>query len=115
MVVVGRTEHPRVVTAPILVCTVGFDKPLRLARAVFGHPNFVGPLAGRQLKPAAYILLEALSQACNSILRDYSLEMAVLVVGANSGVGVCALAAILLVMDCFMMANFSNVCVGSHG
>jgi hydroxymethylglutaryl-CoA reductase (NADPH) len=95
---------------PFLVSTVGFDKPLRLARAVFGHPNFVAPLAGGQHKPAAYILLEALSQVCNSILRDYALETAVLLVGANSGVGglkeVCALVAIVLVMDCFMMTTF---------
>jgi hydroxymethylglutaryl-CoA reductase (NADPH) len=28
---------------PFLVCTVGFDKPLRLARAVFLHPHLITP------------------------------------------------------------------------
>src|ERR1700722_7147655 len=94
---------------PFLVCTVGFDKPLRLARAVFTHPHLTAPVpysSNNQLRPAAFIIPEALSQVCNPILRDYALEIAVLLIGANSGVGglreVCALAAILLVVDCFM-------------
>jgi hydroxymethylglutaryl-CoA reductase (NADPH) len=97
---------------PFLVCTVGFDKPLRLARAVFSHPHLLSSSssASNQMKPAAYILLEALSEVCNPILRDYALEIAVLLVGAQSGVGglreVCALAATLLVVDCFMMTTF---------
>ena len=27
---------------PFLVCTIGFDKPMRLARAVFEHPGVLG-------------------------------------------------------------------------
>jgi hydroxymethylglutaryl-CoA reductase (NADPH) len=65
---------------PFLVCTVGFDKPLRLARAVFGHehlllppgveaPSGNAPLAvpnfqphyHHQLKPAPKIITESLS------------------------------------------------------
>src|ERR1700722_13141486 len=71
---------------PFLVCTVGFDKPLRLARAVFTHPHFTTPVSGggmsshSQLKPAGKLILESLSVACQPILRDYALQIAVLVV-----------------------------------
>ena len=109
---------------PFLVCTVGFDKPLRLARAVFGHehlllppgveapsklsgnaplavPNFQpNPHYHHQLKPAPKIITESLSQVYPPIIRDYILEIAVLTVGAYSKVGglkeVCALAALIL-------------------
>ncbi|KAG6826686.1 hypothetical protein H0H92_014861 [Tricholoma furcatifolium] len=104
---------------PFLVCTVGFDKPLRLARAVFLHPHLTTPpvalssLQGAQplpLKPAAKILTESLSLTYPPIIRDYILEIAVLVVGANSRVAglkeVCALAAILLGVDCFLMCTY---------
>jgi hydroxymethylglutaryl-CoA reductase (NADPH) len=96
---------------PFVVCIVGFDKPLRLARAVFGHPHLIAPVSpNKQLKPAAYILLEALSQVCNTILGEYALEIAIMLFGANSGVvgfkEICALMAVLLVVDCFMMTTF---------
>jgi hydroxymethylglutaryl-CoA reductase (NADPH) len=95
---------------PFLVCTVGFDKPLRLAQAVFGHPHVTAPTNGHQMKPASHVILESLAEVCNPILRDYLLEVAVLCVGANSGVGglreVSALAAIILMVDCLMMGTF---------
>jgi hydroxymethylglutaryl-CoA reductase (NADPH) len=96
---------------PFLVCTVGFDKPLRLAKATLSHPHVTKPSNGsNQMKPAAHILIEALAEVCNPILRDYVLEIAVLCVGAYSGVGglkeVCALATILLAVDCMMMGTF---------
>ncbi|KAA1473010.1 hypothetical protein DENSPDRAFT_822212 [Dentipellis sp. KUC8613] len=100
---------------PFLVCTVGFEKPLRLARAVFGHPHVLVPAVqeGRnrgQMKPAPVLILEALDKVGNSVLRDYALEIAVLLVGAYSRVGglkeFCALAAVLLAADCVAMMTF---------
>lgn len=97
---------------PFVVCTVGFDKPLRLARAVFSHPHLLTPVpfSSGQMKPAGRILMEALATVCNPILRDYALEIAVLVLGANSGVAglkdVCAIVAVLLALDCLAMGTF---------
>ncbi|KAI0064909.1 hypothetical protein BV25DRAFT_1799483 [Artomyces pyxidatus] len=100
---------------PFLVCTVGFEKPLRLARAVFSHPHLVQPAVqeGRlrgQMKPAPDLILEALDKVGNVIVRDYALEIAVLLIGAYSKVGglkeFCALAALLLTVDCCAMATF---------
>src|ERR1700728_924030 len=69
---------------PFLVCTVGFDKPLRLARAVFTHPHLTTPhgaggggliSAGAsprslsQLKPANSIITESLTKVAQPILR----------------------------------------------
>ena len=60
--------------------------------------------------PAGKIILESLSAVCKPILRDYALEIAVLVVGANSKVSglreVCALAAVLLAVDCMLLCTF---------
>jgi len=100
---------------PFLVCTVGFEKPLRLARAVFGHPHLVQPAVqeGRlrgQMKPAPDLIVEALNKVGNIIIRDYALEVAVLLIGAYSKVGglkeFCALAALLLTVDCAATATF---------
>ncbi|KAG5219964.1 3-hydroxy-3-methylglutaryl-coenzyme (HMG-CoA) reductase isozyme [Salix suchowensis] len=79
---------------PFLVCTVGFDKPVRLANAVFEHPEVFRTLNNKgkdkhapppgQLKPSARIVLESLSAVYAPIIRDYLLEIIVLVIGANS-------------------------------
>ena len=91
---------------PFLVCTVGFDKPLRLARAVMAHPHMLKPQEDGRMKPAGNVILEALDRVGNVILRDYALEIAVLFVGVNSRVGglkeFCAVAAVALAMDCLM-------------
>ncbi|KAH0581962.1 hypothetical protein H2248_011628 [Termitomyces sp. 'cryptogamus'] len=110
---------------PFLVCTVGFDKPLRLARAVFLHPHLTTPpvalasLHAAQpmpLKPAAKILTESLSLTYPPVIRDYILEIAVLVVGAYSNVPglteVCALAALLLAVDCLLMCTYLVAVLG---
>ncbi|KAJ7160871.1 hydroxymethylglutaryl-coenzyme A reductase-domain-containing protein [Mycena filopes] len=100
--------HPVALTEalPFLVCTVGFDKPLRLARAVFTHPRALRPAS----TPSGEVVLDALSATYYPILRDYILEIAVLSLGAGSRVAglaeVCALAAILLALDCLMMCTF---------
>ncbi|KAJ7071986.1 hydroxymethylglutaryl-coenzyme A reductase-domain-containing protein [Mycena amicta] len=100
--------HPVALTEalPFLVCTVGFDKPLRLARAVFTHPRALRPAS----TPAGEVVLDGLSATYYPIVRDYILEIAVLVIGASSRVAglseVCALAALLLALDCLMVCTF---------
>ncbi|KAG9311752.1 hydroxymethylglutaryl-coenzyme A reductase-domain-containing protein [Chiua virens] len=99
---------------PFLVCTVGFDKPLRLAKATFNHPHLTTPVKeGRwrgQMKPAGEVVFEAMESVGNLILRDYGLEIAALLLGARSKVGglkeFCALAALSLVLDCLMFGTF---------
>lgn len=102
---------------PFLVCTVGFDKPLRLARSVFTHPHLFQPAVttGKnrgEMKPAPELIMEALNTngAGNAIIRDYALEIAALMIGAYSKVGglteFCALAALLLTVDAVSMATF---------
>lgn len=117
---------------PFLVCTVGFDKPLRLARAVFSHPHLFNTIAipgsgdhgnastGNPnpglMKPAGEIVLEALSEVYTPIFRDYVLEIAVLTLGAYSKVAglreVCALAALVLAMDCLLLCTFLGSILG---
>ncbi len=122
---------------PFLVCTVGFDKPLRFGRAVFQHEFLFAPLMPsskhytppssfspssssrrqqQQMLPAATLLLEALDRCGNALLRDSALEIAVLTVGANSKVGglreCCALAALILGVDCLMSATFLVAVMG---
>lgn len=103
---------------PFLVCTVGFEKPLRLAREVMKHEHVLTPLPApqgrenqaRMMKPAGEVILEALDRAGNSIVRDYALEIAVLLVGAYSRVGglreFCALASVAMALDCVMLGTF---------
>jgi hydroxymethylglutaryl-CoA reductase (NADPH) len=101
---------------PFIVCTVGFDKPLRLARAVFAHPDasrppssgaatpLVGGTRRQHVKAAETVVLDAFNTVGAAVLRDYALEIAVLAAGAYSRVGglrdLCAFAAILLTLDC---------------
>jgi hypothetical protein len=83
---------------PFLVITVGFDKPLQLARAVFQHPNFL--LAA---VPASQVVADAISKSGTNVFRDYAIEIAVLCLGAWSGISglkeFCALAALILAVD----------------
>ncbi|KAI5119377.1 hypothetical protein M0805_001053 [Coniferiporia weirii] len=122
---------------PFLVCTVGFDKPLRLARAVFTHEHLYTPIPAPQtndgtitpggprtraapsppvMKPASTVLLEALDRVGNAVLRDYALEIFVLTVGASSRVGglreMCALAALILSLDCLSGVTFYIAVMG---
>ena len=95
---------------PFLVCTVGFEKPLGLAREVLAHPHALKPQEDGRMKPAGDVILDALDRKGNIILRDYALEIAVLLVGANSKVGglreFCALASIAMTLDCVMLCTF---------
>jgi Sterol-sensing domain of SREBP cleavage-activation len=63
-----------------------------------------------QMKTAPDLILEAPDNAGNIIVRDYALEIAVLLIGAYSKVGglkeFCALAALLLTVDCVATTTF---------
>ena len=69
-----------------------------------------------QLKPAPKIITESLTLVYPPIIRDYILEIAVLVVGANSKVGglreVCALAALILSVDCMLLCTYLAAILG---
>ncbi|PVG00821.1 putative 3-hydroxy-3-methylglutaryl-coenzyme A reductase [Serendipita vermifera] len=93
---------------PFLVITVGFDKPLQLAKAVFHHPDFVPRSSSssngiQATVPASQIVTDAVRQTGPTILRDYVIEVAVLSLGAISGISglkeFCALAALILTVD----------------
>ncbi len=101
---------------PFLVCTIGFEKPLRLARAVFTHEHLHATAepgrarARNTMKPASEVVLEALDRSGNAILRDYAMEIFVLILGAWTRVGglreCCALAALILGLDCLALGTF---------
>ncbi|KZT28046.1 hypothetical protein NEOLEDRAFT_1059551 [Neolentinus lepideus HHB14362 ss-1] len=106
---------------PFVVCTVGFEKPMRLARAVFRNRYVTEPSGTQtprtgQMKTASEVIMEAFDAVGNSILRDYALEIAVLCGGIWSGVGglkeFCALAAVLLSVDCVVMSTFYVAVLG---
>lgn len=60
--------------------------------------------------PSREIVLQAVAKTGVPIVRDYAIEVAVLVVGAMSGVAglkeFCHLAALILVFDCLMLMGF---------
>ncbi|GAA6060323.1 hypothetical protein JCM10212_000420 [Sporobolomyces blumeae] len=122
---------------PFLVITVGFEKPFVLTRAVFSNPaigpggayagatsrgsmtpvNGNGPSAPAMFGlrfappvPSRDIVLAAVSKTGPSIVRDYAIEVAVLVLGAMSGVAglreFCQLAAVILVFDGLFLVGF---------
>ncbi|TDL26781.1 hypothetical protein BD410DRAFT_715342 [Rickenella mellea] len=105
---------------PFIVCAVGFDKPLLLARAVFTHEDMYFPQSedGRvrstarrtTVVSASTLIVEALSECGNTILRNYALEVSVLAVGASTKiVGLsecCALAVVILTVDCLLLVTF---------
>ncbi|CAG7847758.1 3-hydroxy-3-methylglutaryl-coenzyme A reductase 2 Short=HMG-CoA reductase 2 [Serendipita indica DSM 11827] len=91
---------------PFLVITVGFDKPLQLARAVFHHPNFLsGSTDGSNSLsvPSSQVVTDAVRETGPSVLRDYAIEIAILSLGAISGISglkeFCAFAAVVLAVD----------------
>ena len=97
---------------PFFVITVGFDKPLRLARAVFHHPSLLAP----HQHTASDVVKDAWSKVGVSIWRDYAIEIGVLMLGVwaakASKVGMggvqefCALAALILIVDAGALWGF---------
>ncbi len=92
---------------PFLVVTVGFDKPLQLARAVFTHPAFAPSTPPSTPVSASQVVQEAVARTGPSVIRDYAIEIALLILGAVSGVSglkeFCRLAALILAADCIAL------------
>lgn len=91
---------------PFLVITVGFEKPVSLAKAI---------LSGRTRSSGGMfdvrdVIAKGVEAAGLTILRDYAIEIGVLAVGAYSGVPglqeFCFLAAFILMYDCFFLFTF---------
>ncbi|KAI4178828.1 MAG: hypothetical protein L6R41_008187 [Letrouitia leprolyta] len=106
---------------PFLVVTIGFEKPIILTKAVLSASLSSGRLKGRsgpQSKredKSPRTLQSALHAAVQDrgfdIVRDYCIEIAILVAGAASGVQgglrqFCFLAAWILAFDCILLFTF---------
>lgn len=110
---------------PFLVVTIGFEKAIMLTRAVLSasydtkkrdggaNGHAIGPAVSTPSGPAS--VLEATQAAIKDvgfeIVRDYVIEIFVLVLGAASGVQgglrqFCFLAAWILFFDCILLFTF---------
>src|ERR1700731_645386 len=89
---------------PFLVVTVGFEKPFMLTKAVLqGTSSSV-------TRPTKDYVTDAVREKGPVIIRDYLVEIAVLALGAASGVRglrqFCFLAAWILGWDCLLLFTF---------
>ena len=112
---------------PFLVVTVGFEKSIILTKAVFSasfdpsrksRPNGVAVNSGHQpsLSPNSPPSIQdaiqtAMQETGFDIVRDYAIEIAILVAGAASGIQgglrqFCFLAAWILFFDCVLLFTF---------
>ncbi|KAI1384347.1 3-hydroxy-3-methylglutaryl-CoA reductase [Hypoxylon trugodes] len=105
---------------PFLVVTIGFEKNIALTRAVLSHalehrrPEEESK-NGKSKKPADstihYAVQRAIKDKGFEIVRDYAIEILILVAGAASGVQgglqqFCFLAAWILFFDCVLLFTF---------
>lgn len=107
---------------PFLVVTIGFEKNIVLTRAVLSHaldrrPE-EKPSGGRGAKRSPspvslsqYAVQKAIKDCGFEIVRDYVLEIIILIAGAASGVQgglqqFCFLAAWILFFDCVLLFTF---------
>ena len=110
---------------PFLVVTIGFEKAIVLTKAVLSasletrrpQPQGSPKLAGADLKfgvsPTSiqYAVQVAINEKGYEIVRDYVIEICILVAGAASGVQgglqqFCFLAAWILFFDCILLFAF---------
>ena len=106
---------------PFLVVTIGFEKPIILTKAVLSaasharRPDARGGLVAGSSGGKSPTIQSALYVAVNekgfAIVRDYCIEIAILIAGAASGVQgglkqFCFLAAWILVFDCILLFTF---------
>ncbi|TID19504.1 hydroxymethylglutaryl-CoA reductase (NADPH) [Venturia nashicola] len=103
---------------PFLVVTVGFEKPIVLTKAVLAHSldrRRMDAQPGNDKTNAAptiqYAVRTAVKNCGAEIVRDYLVEIAILVAGAASGVQgglrqFCFLAAWILFFDCILLFTF---------
>lgn len=109
---------------PFLVVTIGFEKNIALTRAVLSHAlehrrpeekQTNGGKSAKFLTPSDGIIHYAVQRAIKDkgyeIVRDYVIEILILVAGAASGVQgglqqFCFLAAWILFFDCILLFTF---------
>ncbi|KAK6201896.1 3-hydroxy-3-methylglutaryl-coenzyme A (HMG-CoA) reductase isozyme [Pestalotiopsis sp. IQ-011] len=105
---------------PFLVVTIGFEKNIVLTKAVLSHAldhRRPDEKSGNKRSPSPpesliqYAVHKALKDVGLEIVRDYLLEIMLLIVGANFGVQgglqqFCFLAAWILFFDCLLLFTF---------
>lgn len=105
---------------PFLVVTIGFEKPITLTKAVLSASlalkrpaaNGASPADGHQPSPNIQSAINiAVQEKGFEIIRDYAIEILILVAGAWSGVQgglspFCELAAWILFFDCILLFTF---------
>ncbi|CCG82362.1 HMG-CoA reductase [Taphrina deformans PYCC 5710] len=102
----GRPINPILLSEglPFLVVTIGFEKPFLLTKAVL----YTSP--STSTRPIREDVVNGVVIKGWRILRDYFFEIAILVIGAMSGVNglkqFCFLAAIILAYDCVLLFTF---------
>jgi hydroxymethylglutaryl-CoA reductase (NADPH) len=89
---------------PFLVVTIGFEKPFLLTKAVLYRAANAGNKATKES------VTDAVREKGPIIVRDYLVEIAVVALGAASGVRglrqFCFLAAWILTWDCVLLFTF---------
>ncbi|KAK0656892.1 3-hydroxy-3-methylglutaryl-coenzyme a reductase-like protein [Cercophora newfieldiana] len=106
---------------PFLVVTIGFEKNIVLTRAVLSHaiehrrPSDAGGKAPKASGASSSVIQSAIRVAIREkgydIVKDYAIEVGILIVGAASGVQgglqqFCFLAAWILFFDCILLFSF---------
>ena len=107
---------------PFLVVTIGFEKPIVLTKAVLSaslNSRWPGPQTAAQKgthhesnpKTIQFAVQAAIGEKGFEIVRDYAVEVALLIAGAASGVQgglrqFCFLAAWVLFFDCLLLFTF---------
>ena len=107
---------------PFLVITIGFEKNIVLTRAVLSHAiehrrpsNADGSKSPKRIGNSSSVIQSAIRVAIKEkgydIVKDYAIEVAILIVGAASGVQgglqqFCFLAAWILFFDCILLFSF---------
>ncbi|RHZ71414.1 hypothetical protein CDV55_108582 [Aspergillus turcosus] len=103
---------------PFLVVTIGFEKPIILTRAVLtaaADNRRQGARAGQTSPSTTKSIQDSIQTAIKEqgfeIIRDYCIEIAILIAGAASGVQgglrqFCFLAAWILFFDCVLLFTF---------
>ena len=103
---------------PFLVVTIGFEKPIILTKAVLSasfdqrhDPNSANRGQGSPVRSIQDAIQHAVGAKGFEIVRDYCIEITILVLGAASGVQgglrqFCFLAAWILFFDCVLLFTF---------
>ncbi|KAL7792137.1 3-hydroxy-3-methylglutaryl-coenzyme A reductase [Trichoderma ceciliae] len=103
---------------PFLVVTIGFEKNIVLTKAVLSHAiehrpqeTKKGKKDSKQENVISYALQAAIKEKGYEIIRDYAVEIAILGLGAASGVQgglqqFCFMAAWILFFDCILLFTF---------